>query len=103
MPVLIPRTPADEASLFEAVEQMQRRGRPFLADAILDPIPFGLTASIVRYHRLRERFPDAPIMMGVGNLTELTEADTSGINALLFGIAALIGELALRARRGVLP
>ena len=86
--VLIPRVPADEASLFEAVEQMQRRGRPFLADSILDPIPFGLTASIVRYHRLRERFPDAPIMMGVGNLTELTEADTSGINALLFGIAA---------------
>ena len=36
---------------------MQQRGRPFLADSILDPIPFGLTASIVRYHRLRERFP----------------------------------------------
>ncbi len=68
---------------------------PFLADSILDPIPFGLTASIVRYHRLRERFPDAPIMMGVGNLTELTEADTSGINALLFGIAA---ELRRRPR-----
>jgi dihydropteroate synthase-like protein len=100
--------PADEASLFEAVEQMQRRGRPFLADSILDPIPFGLTASIVRYHRLRERFPDAPIMMGVGNLTELTEADTSGINALLFGIAAelnvaavLTTQVSAHARRAV--
>lgn len=30
-------------------------------------------------------------MMGIGNLTELTEADTSGINALLFGIAAELG------------
>ncbi|MEP7295115.1 MAG: DUF6513 domain-containing protein [Burkholderiales bacterium] len=107
-PVLIPRVPADEASLFEAVEQMQRRGRPFLADSILDPIPFGLTASIVRYHRLRERFPDAPIMMGVGNLTELTEADTSGINALLFGIAAelnvaavLTTQVSAHARRAV--
>ncbi|RZL87445.1 MAG: dihydropteroate synthase [Variovorax sp.] len=87
-PVLIPRVPSDEASLHEAVERMQRRGREFLADSILDPIPFGLVASIVRYHRLRERFPEAPIMMGVGNLTELTEADTSGINALLFGICA---------------
>ena len=94
-PVLIPRVPSDEASLFEAIEQMQRRGRPFLADSILDPIPFGLTASIVRYHRLRERFPDAPIMMGVGNLTELTEADTSGINALLFGIAAELNVAAV--------
>ena len=94
-PVLIPRTPADEASLFEAVEIMQRQGRAFLADAILDPIPFGLTASIVRYHRLRERFPTAPIMMGIGNLTELTEADTSGINALLLGICAELNVAAV--------
>ena len=87
-PVLIPRVPADEDSLYEAVAQMQRRGRAFLADSILDPIPFGLTASIVRYHRLRESFPDVPIMLGIGNLSELSVADTSGINAVLFGIAA---------------
>ena len=107
-PILIPRIPSDEASLFEAVEIMQRRGRDFLADSILDPIPFGLAASIVRYHRLRERFPEAPIMMGVGNLTELTEADTSGINALLFGICAeldvaavLTTQVSQHARRAV--
>ena len=34
-------------------------------------------------------------MMGVGNLTELTEADTSGINALLFGIAAELNVAAV--------
>lgn len=107
-PVLIPRTPSDEASLFQAVEAMQRKGRAFLADSILDPIPFGLAASIVRYHRLRERFPEAPIMMGVGNLTELTEADTTGINALLFGICAelnvaavLTTQVSRHARRAV--
>jgi dihydropteroate synthase len=108
VPILIPRMPADEASLFEAIEMMQRRGRAFLADSILDPIPFGLTASIVRYHRLRGRFPEVPIMMGVGNLTELTEADTSGINALLFGICAeldvtavLTTQVSNHARRAV--
>ena len=107
-PVLIPRTTSDEASLFEAVETLQRRDRAFLADSILDPIPFGLAASIVRYHRLRERFPEAPIMMGVGNLTELTEADTTGINALLFGICAeldvaavLTTQVSRHARRAV--
>ena len=107
-PVLIPRAPLDEASLFAAVEAMQRRGRAFFADPILEPIPFGLTASIVRYHRLRERFKDAPIMMGVGNLTELTEADTTGINALLFGICAeldvaavLTTQVSPHARRAV--
>ncbi|MCA1416771.1 dihydropteroate synthase, partial [Bradyrhizobium sp. NBAIM20] len=87
-PVLISRTPADEPSLYAAIDTLSERGRPFLADPILDPIPFGFTDSIVRYHALRKRYPQAPILMGVGNLTELTEADTTGINALLFGIGA---------------
>jgi len=107
-PVLIPRSPADEASLHEAVSLMQRRGRAFLADSILDPIPFGLAGSIVRYHRLRERFPEAPIMMGIGNVTELTEADTTGINAVLFGLCAelqvaavLTTQVSQHARRAV--
>jgi dihydropteroate synthase-like protein len=107
-PVLIPRTPTDEASLLEAIAGMQQRGRAFFADPILDPIPFGFTASIVRYHALRQRMPDVQIMMGVGNLTELVEADTSGINALLFGIAAelnvaavLTTQVSAHARRAV--
>lgn len=95
IPVLIPREPADEASLHGAVEHMLKRGRPFIADAILDPIPYGLLASLCRYQRLRERFPDIDIMMGVGNVTELTEADTSGINAVLFGIGAELGIAAV--------
>jgi len=108
VPVLIGRTPGDEASLDSAIEHMLGLGRPFLADAILDPIPFGLTASIVRYHRLRARFAQVPIMMGIGNLTELTEADTSGINALLLGICAelevaavLTTQVSGHARRAV--
>ena len=94
-PVLIPREPADEASLAASIETLQRAGRDFLADAILDPIPFGFAASIGRYQRLRERFPDVRILMGTGNLTELVEADTSGITAILFGIAAELGVAAV--------
>lgn len=107
-PVLIGATPEDEEGLAASIEVLQRRGRPFLADAILDPIPFGLTRSIVRYQRLRDRFPNAPIMMGTGNLTELTEADTSGIHALLLGMAAeldvaalLTTQVSTHARRAV--
>ena len=95
VPVVIGRQPQDEASLWTAVERLQAAGRPFLADAILDPIPYGLLASLVRYHRLRERFPGVAILMGVGNLTELVEADTSGINAVLLGIAAELGASAV--------
>jgi dihydropteroate synthase len=107
-PVLIAREPQDEASLWSLIERFDARGRTYLADSILDPIPFGFTASIVRYQRLRERFARAPIMIGVGNLTELTEADTSGINALLAGVAAelkataiLTTQVSAHARRAV--
>jgi dihydropteroate synthase-like protein len=107
-PILVPREPADVASLDRAIDAMHARGRAFLADPILDPIPFGLAASIARYVSLRERYPDVPIMMGVGNVTELTEADTTGINAVLFGMAAelriaavLTTSVSLHARRAV--
>jgi dihydropteroate synthase-like protein len=107
-PILVPREPANVASLDRAIVAMRARGRAFLADPILDPIPFGLAASIARYVSLRERYPDVPIMMGVGNVTELTEADTTGINAVLFGMAAelriaavLTTSVSLHARRAV--
>lgn len=94
-PVLIGREPGDEAGLHASIRELQRRGRPFLADPILDPLPFGLARSILRYQRLRDAFPDAPILMGVGNVTELTEADTSGLNALLLGLAAELDVAAI--------
>lgn len=93
-PVLIPAKSGSLPSLYRAIEAMQKKGRAFLADPILDPIPFGFAESIVRYQKLRKKYPDIDIMMGVGNLTELTDADTTGINALLFG---LIAELSVAA------
>ena len=107
-PILVAREPGDMASLDAAIDVLSKRGRSFLADPILDPIPFGLAASIARYVALRERYPDVAIMMGIGNVTELTEADTSGINAVLLGMAAelrvaavLTTSVSLHARRAV--
>jgi len=85
-PVLIPARPGDLDSLQRAMERLDAQGRAYIADPILDPIHFGFTDAIVRYRRLRADHPRAEIMMGVGNVTELTEADTSGINAVLMGI-----------------
>lgn len=87
-PVLIPAHPGDIDSLCRAAERMARQGRAFLVDSILDPIPFGFVASILRYAELRRRLPEARILAGIGNVTELTDADTTGVNALLFGMIA---------------
>jgi dihydropteroate synthase-like protein len=93
-PVLVPSVPGNMTSLYRAIEICLKKGKPFFADAILDPIHFGLTESIVRYSKLRKKYPQINILMGVGNLTELTDADTTGINAVLFGI---ISELNINA------
>jgi dihydropteroate synthase-like protein len=85
-PVLIPAKPGDLDSLQRAMHQLDKQGRSYIADPILDPIHFGFTDSLVRYQRLRDEHPDVEIMMGVGNITELTEADTTGINAVMMGI-----------------
>ncbi len=90
IPVLVPHRPGDLHSLERAMARMDAAGRTYIADPILDPIHFGFADSVVRYHSLRQSHPGTEIMMGVGNLTELTEADTAGINAILMG---LISEL----------
>ncbi len=87
-PVLIPSPAGDLDSLCRAAEKLRRQGRAFIVDSVLDPIPFGFTASLLRYAELRRRLPEERILMGTGNVTELTDADTTGLNALLFGIVA---------------
>jgi dihydropteroate synthase-like protein len=67
---------------------------PFLIDPILEPIGFGFTASIERYAETRRRYPQAEMLMGIGNLTELTAADSTGVNAVLIAICQ---ELDIRA------
>ncbi len=86
VPVLIPERAGDLDSLFRAIDVMLARGQPFLADSVLDPVHFGLTESVVRYSQLRQRYPGIEIMMGTGNLSELTDADTTGLNAFMLGI-----------------
>ena len=88
VPVLIPARHGDLSSLDRSIEMMEAKGHRYLLDPILDPIHFGFSDSIVRYHTVRQRYPEAEILMGVGNLTELTHADTSGINTLLLGICS---------------
>lgn len=90
-PILIPSRHGDLDSLDRAIAQFSGKGREFIVDPILDPIHFGFTESLLRYHAVRAKYPDLEIMMGVGNLTELTHADTSGINALLLGVCSELG------------
>jgi dihydropteroate synthase len=109
VPVVIPDPGRGVTSLLRNVEEARRRGaRRLLVDPVLDPIHFGFAASIRRFCEAREALPEAEMLMGVGNLTELTEADSTGVNALLLGVMselrvryALTTEVAAWARGSV--
>ncbi|MBB3146039.1 dihydropteroate synthase-like protein [Phyllobacterium trifolii] len=87
-PVLIPSNPGDLDSLGRAIQAAQAANIAFIADPVLDPIHFGFSASLGRFLEARRRWPDIPMMMGTGNLTELTDADSSGVTALMAGICS---------------
>jgi dihydropteroate synthase-like protein len=108
VPVLIPARHGDLDSLLRAMDRLDAAGRPYLADPILDPIHFGFTDSLMRYATLRRLRPNAEILMGTGNLTELTDADSTGVTAVLMGIVSelritnvLVVQVSPHCRRAV--
>lgn len=89
--VAIPDVPETLAGFDETINQLATAGVPVLLDPILAPIGFGFADSLTRYADVRRRYPDAEMLMGVGNLTELTEVDSAGVNTLLLGYCQELG------------
>ena len=83
--VAVPDEPGSLGGLEETVAVLSEAGVPYRIDPILSPIGFGFAESLGRYLEVRRRWPDAEMLMGVGNLTELTDVDSAGINVLLLG------------------
>ncbi len=83
--IAVPDDPADWQSLETTVAHLDSVGARYRIDPILEPIGFGFADSLARYIRARQQWPTARMMMGIGNLTELTEVDSSGVNMLLAG------------------
>ncbi|MFQ6118839.1 MAG: dihydropteroate synthase-like protein [Methanosarcinales archaeon] len=78
------------SSLFTNLELAKSLGIEVIADPILDPIGHGFTDSVIRYYEFRQHDKETPLFFGVGNITELMDADSIGVNAVLAGIASEI-------------
>lgn len=74
-----------EANLKLAAEYRITR---LIADPVLNPIGYGIAESLNTYFQFRLKEPRTPLFVGAGNVTELTDADSGGINATLAGIAS---------------
>ena len=94
IPVLVPDFGPDApdlASLDRSAARLAALGKPCLLDPVLSPIGLGFAAALDRYAEVRARHPEAEMLMGTGNVTELTEADTTGVNAVLIGFCQELG------------
>jgi dihydropteroate synthase-like protein len=89
--VVIPDDFASLAGFDETIEMLAGRQIPLRLDPVVEPIGCGFAVSLGRYLEVRRRYPDARMMMGIGNLTELTDADSAGINVLLLGFCQELG------------
>jgi dihydropteroate synthase-like protein len=89
--VAIPDDPATLEGLDRTVERLTSWEVPFRLDPVLEPIGLGFAASLDRYLEVRRRYPAAEMLMGVGNLTELTDVDSAGVNVLLLAVCQEIG------------
>lgn len=89
--VVIPDFGEGLDTLEPSLEALDRWKVPYLIDPVIEPIGFGFMASLERYAQARRRWRGAAQLMGIGNITELTAADTTGVNALLIAICAELG------------
>ncbi|KON29102.1 hypothetical protein AC480_03635 [miscellaneous Crenarchaeota group archaeon SMTZ1-55] len=78
------------AALEENIRQAVHLGmKKVVGDLIVHPLNTpGIMECLVAYHEFSKRNPTIPLLFGSGNVTELTDADSVGVNALLAGMAS---------------
>jgi dihydropteroate synthase-like protein len=89
--VVIPDFDQGLESLERNIARLKDWGLPYIIDPILNPISFDFTESLCRFYETRRRHPQDEMLMGLGNLTELTDADSTGINAVMAGVITELG------------
>jgi dihydropteroate synthase-like protein len=77
--------------LEQTLECLAAAGVRFRVDPVIEPIAFGFAASLGRYIEVRRRYPNVEMLMGIGNLTELSDVDSAGVNFLLLGFCQELG------------
>jgi len=82
--------------LEEIMEKARRLGmKRLIGDLILEPS--NVLESLVAFRDFAVRNPDAPLFVGVSNVTELFDADSIGVNALLTHLSAEVNASMLLA------
>jgi dihydropteroate synthase-like protein len=92
-----PKKAADRVQFMEEIlAQAKAMGiKNVLADLILEPTD--ILESLVAFRSFAQRNPDVPLFFGVSNVTELFDADSVGLNALLARLSSEVDACMLLA------
>ena len=82
MSTLKPQT----SNLKSNIKLAKSLGIEVIANPTLNPIGSDFTGSICRYYEFRQQDKETPLFFEVKNITELMDADSVGVNAMLAGI-----------------
>ena len=75
------------STLTKNIARAKKAGiRCIIADPLIQPVGSGFTRSLAGFRKF-----SCPVFFGAGNVTELLDADSIGVNALLAGIATEAG------------
>jgi dihydropteroate synthase-like protein len=88
---LIPQRAEERVNLLtNNIERATKLGiKKIIADPVLEPaIKPGLLESLNAYRLFRERDRETPVLYGLGNVTELIDVDSTGVNGILAALAA---------------
>jgi dihydropteroate synthase-like protein len=76
-------------SLFANIKRAKEHGiKHVIADPVLNAVGYGIAESLYNYYLFRLQDKSTPLFFGVGNVAELMDADSVGINAALAGIGS---------------
>jgi len=87
--------PDDDKRLEDNIKIAKSIGiKKIVADPVLDPVELSkssLVESLIRYREISAAYKDIPLFFGIGNVSELIDSDSTGVNAILAGIGAELG------------
>lgn len=77
--------------LSDLLESLGSERERAIADPVLGPLGLGFAESVKACMLFRDAAPDVPLFFGAGNVTEMVDADSYGVNSVLAGIASELG------------
>jgi dihydropteroate synthase-like protein len=95
---LLPNTAQERVmALSENIEQIRALGiSKVVGDLVVEPLlKPGLLTALESYRLFKDGHLDVPLLFGIGNATELIDADSTGVNAALTALAREAGACML--------